>query len=593
MLSRIFILFLWTAALSPAANVSWLKLKSENFEVYTTAGQANGQTALVQFEKVRSYFQQTMTRPPKENIPVRIVLFQSQKEFAPYSPSEAAAAFYQPGRDADFIVMTAGGPPTIAIHEYVHLLIQRSGAKIPVWLNEGLADLYSSMRPLGKQVIVGAPPAYRMQLLRNTKWVPLDQVLRVDHDSAHYNDKEKAGIYYAESWVLTHMLMMTPEYLPKVEDLLTRLASGEASVEALEKTYGMPIGKLQAALESYVRRGDLMGMVADVKISASAEKPAISPASVFEAEMLLADILSNGAKRQGQAKAALEKLALANPAEPGPPEALGYLAWRENKRDEAKVHFEKAFSLGSKNTKMLLDLARFQRSAADDDFTATISRLTELVPNHTEAWMLLGGERYNKQLFAQALAALLQIKSVTPEQAMPYFRMISHSHFQMNQKEEAVKAAEKLRALASTPADIDDAERLMRYVRQDASVQSVAPLMEAPVGDDRPRTVRRPEDAVVQTIAPRQPNTLTAAGKFVEFNCDNQILKVGLLAGTQRLMFHIEDPQKMFVRNKGDATVTIELNCGAQKEEALTVEYVPRVDAKLGTIGVVRVLEFR
>ena len=56
--------------------------------------------------------------------PVRIVLFRSETQFKPYAPSEVAAAYYQPGRDRDYIVMGDSDPEHlhIAIHE-VHDLI--------------------------------------------------------------------------------------------------------------------------------------------------------------------------------------------------------------------------------------------------------------------------------------------------------------------------------------------------------------------------------------------------------------------------------------------------------------------------------------
>lgn len=58
--------------------------------------------------------------------PVRIVLFRAKKEYLPYRPGEVAAAYYVPGREADLIVLVAGNEPSVAIHEYVHLLVRHS-----------------------------------------------------------------------------------------------------------------------------------------------------------------------------------------------------------------------------------------------------------------------------------------------------------------------------------------------------------------------------------------------------------------------------------------------------------------------------------
>jgi hypothetical protein len=54
----------------------------------------------------------------------------------------------------------------------------------------------------------------RLQALSTEKWVPLQVVLSADHDSPYYNEKNKAGGFYSESWALVHMLSLSREYAP-------------------------------------------------------------------------------------------------------------------------------------------------------------------------------------------------------------------------------------------------------------------------------------------------------------------------------------------------------------------------------------------
>ena len=95
-------------------------------------------------------------------------------EFGPdglyqYRSDRAAAltAYFFPTPGRDYIVL---GPEvsenySIAIHEYMHLIIRHSGLKIPLWLNEGWADVYSTLRPMGKETAVGDLLDDRMQIL--------------------------------------------------------------------------------------------------------------------------------------------------------------------------------------------------------------------------------------------------------------------------------------------------------------------------------------------------------------------------------------------------------------------------------------------
>ena len=105
--------------------------------------------------------------------PARIIAFRSEKEYQPYRPSEFAAAFYQAGIAHDFIVMSSAGGDLfpVAVHEYAHLMIHQSKMELPAWLNEGLAELYSSLEPRGNKMLVGQilarPPEH-------TRWRALD-----------------------------------------------------------------------------------------------------------------------------------------------------------------------------------------------------------------------------------------------------------------------------------------------------------------------------------------------------------------------------------------------------------------------------------
>src|SRR5438046_874231 len=81
-----------------------------------------------------------------------------------------------------------------------------AGLKFPTWLNEGLADLYSTLRMQGDKALVGDLIPGRLQSLSTEKWVPLSVILSAGQDSPYYNEKSKAGSFYSESWALVHML---------------------------------------------------------------------------------------------------------------------------------------------------------------------------------------------------------------------------------------------------------------------------------------------------------------------------------------------------------------------------------------------------
>ena len=221
-------LILGLAALAlPAAAEQWTRLSTPHFELYTTAGEKSGRAAILYFEQVRSFFLQVSPSKRASEFPVRIIAFRSDKEFKPYRLNEASTAFYTRSQSRDYIVMRDASPEhyPVAIHEYMHLVIEHSGLKVPVWFNEGWADLFSTLKPSGRKAVVGDLIPGRVQTVQQQKWIPLDQLGAVDHKSAMYNEKDKAGMFYAESWVLTHMLFLANEYRPGFGKFVDALAA--------------------------------------------------------------------------------------------------------------------------------------------------------------------------------------------------------------------------------------------------------------------------------------------------------------------------------------------------------------------------------
>ncbi len=93
-------------AVSTAHSREWIKITSENFELFTTAGEGNGKAAIRHFEQIRAFFLTPIKSQSKPLHRVRLAGFSSEKEFEPYRPSAAAAAYYLPTADREYIVMS-------------------------------------------------------------------------------------------------------------------------------------------------------------------------------------------------------------------------------------------------------------------------------------------------------------------------------------------------------------------------------------------------------------------------------------------------------------------------------------------------------
>jgi signal recognition particle subunit SEC65 len=190
----------------------WLKLNSANFELFTTAGERRGRDAILYFEQVRGLFLKATHSSGGSALPVRIVAFSSDKEYQPYRASEAAAAYAMGGHDRDYIVLSGTGSENypVAVHEYVHLL----------------------MKPVGKRVQVGDILPGRFLVLQQSKWLNLETLIAIDHNSPYYNEKSRASVFYAEAWALTHMLMLTEPYRAKLPQFLVAVRKRDEARQA-------------------------------------------------------------------------------------------------------------------------------------------------------------------------------------------------------------------------------------------------------------------------------------------------------------------------------------------------------------------------
>jgi hypothetical protein len=120
----------------------------------------------------------------------------------------------------------------VVFHEYSHLLVGTAVRSIPIWLNEGLAEYYStfSLKSGGKGANIGLAIPRHVQLLRQ-RFIPLSQLLAVDQSSELYNEGERRSIFYAESWALTHYLMTelpSPDLINQHERDCRRRAADQA-----------------------------------------------------------------------------------------------------------------------------------------------------------------------------------------------------------------------------------------------------------------------------------------------------------------------------------------------------------------------------
>jgi Flp pilus assembly protein TadD len=574
----------------------WVKLATPHFELYTTAGEKKGREAILYFEQVRSFFLEASASKRANEFPVRIVAFRGEKQYQPYRFNTFAFAYYARGRNRDYIVMQdiVSEHYPAAIHEYTHMIIEHTGLKPPPWLNEGMAELYSTLTPVGKKAAVGDIIPGRAQTLLNNKWIPLDALTSADRQSPLYNESNRAGMFYAESWALTHMLFFAPDYRPNFAKFVVAASSGKTMDEACQAVFGKHLTEVESGLRQYLRGERFYRVLFDIKLEKSAEDPDVAEASPFESGMVLADLLALTNKTK-EALSAYQQLANDNPDKPDVEESLGYLAWQSGDHDAARGHFARALATGTKNAQMCYDYAMLSRSGADAVKNAlpAFRKALDLKPDYAEARVQLGLMLVNTRDYPEALVQLRQVKKVDPEQAQWFFPALAYAYLQTGDKEKARENAEFAKMWAKTPQQIEHADALLQSLESKKTVARTAPP-----GEQVPRMkrVERSEFQVAEERPPANPFVAKddqmshVEGVAQKLDCSGKTARFHVLVGKTAMVFEIPDPDRVLIKHSGE--MQHDFACGVQKPYKVSVDYAILPDSKSGSAGIVRGLEF-
>ena len=304
--------------------------------------------------------------------------------------------FFSPSLLGGYLVFNAGLPWRefeSVCHEYVHALVNRQIGNLPLCLNEGLAEYFSTFRADGRGVEYGHAIDAHRGLLQRDRLMPMDELFSINGSSPSYWEGERRPMFYAESWALVHYLNSTPDLRERFDRFLTRLKRGEAPRGAFgaafpsESWYGvqdklrrhvavehpprreLPAGngRLIASRVSVMRRADVYARLGAVLLEVHDDDPRKGEACLDAA--LGAD-----------ARCAL---------------ALAYLGWSadaEGKTDEAESFYDRATRADPQNAEIWL--------------VAGMGPLVRVNGVHDAAWasrqVMLGRERLRRALALDA-----------------------------------------------------------------------------------------------------------------------------------------------------------------------------------------------
>jgi tetratricopeptide (TPR) repeat protein len=348
-------------------------------------------------------------------VPTVVFVVGDRKSLEPLLPlykgrPATIAGYASEGQDANYIVMSREGyeeSAAVTFHEYTHLLIANAVRALPVWVDEGLAEYYSTYALVdrGKAAEVGRAVKPHVLLLRQ-HYLPLAELIAVDKSSPMYNEGERQSIFCAESWALAHYLMIEkPNGGQAINKYVTEVAEGRSASDAFQDAFGSSPSDFDKELQKYVRRPSFKAVhfTFPEKLTV-VEVPADRAMTAGEVDAWLGDV-QRRVSRMEEAGPRIERAAAAEPTVAITQLVLGLLRLSQDRIADALEAFDRASAL-----------------APGDFLTQYISGVSQLRADPQ------GSEEHRaRALAALKRAVMLNGTSAGAHAALAYVQMFSQS----------------------------------------------------------------------------------------------------------------------------------------------------------------------
>lgn len=381
----------------PSPHHSWIRLETQNFTIFSSAGARTTRRIALDLERLTTLL---LSMSPHFRIPAartRVFLFGDSRDVRPYldvargmRADAAGVTLRHPDGSTILVDCTArGGGDLTPRHELVHDLVRNHERPLPLWLEEGLAEYYSS---------AGLPVQEHISRVRLARLrLPLEELFAIRADSP----RAATWDFYAESWAAVAALLTRDR--SAFQAFVASLGAGMPVDAALREHYAFTPQDLQNAMR---RTGKPARSVLSSGVDlAVAPVPVDYPELVFELGEFLLRLPGRIADAEQHFREARPYLESAPLERTDIAFALFALCVREGRHDQTEILFSRLADSprGLVTRKFLLDAGqdRAEELASEGKLLEAAQVLRELARKMPE----------KARLGLEARAALLEARA--------------------------------------------------------------------------------------------------------------------------------------------------------------------------------------
>ncbi len=404
-----------SAVAGPATKGSWFQVETEHFTLYSNVDKERSASMAVQLERLRTVL---ATISPELDLvaprPSYIYVFRDNPSFRSYARGKTTAhkvgGLFFSRREGDYVMVDASSeldPFGVIYHEYLHQVMTDNFPRAPLWINEGIAEYFSSFWSNGFYAEVGLPIEDYVRYLRTGRMMPFDSLLAVDSQSWTYQTPEWKKSFHAQSWAMVHFLIHGGESDP-LGEYARAMKAGEPPQAALESLIEASAPELATTIKDYLARDELPHST--IELERRLDAPDLDVNRLTEEDVLcaLGRLMFLGDDKSAvRAEKHFTRALKINPDHAASHAALGELRSVQGRFDEADALFRKSIELDGddhwvhylrgRNAIHKLQVrakGAIERSPEilEDVLEAreSFERSTELSPGFAESWVGLG-----------------------------------------------------------------------------------------------------------------------------------------------------------------------------------------------------------
>jgi tetratricopeptide (TPR) repeat protein len=348
------------SSLCAAGEETWTEVRSPNFIVIANASPKQARRTAKSFEQFRLLIQ-TVWSPLKVDPPTPLTIFAGKDERSyktliaeeqPVKGSAQSVGMFIAGPERELVALRMDVPEDlpyhVLYHEYVHMILRLNFGRLPLWLSEGLAELFANADISDKSQGIGRFSPEAAHVLKTNPRIPLSMLMSATSDSPYYRQKDKADVFYAQSWAITHYLYLGDKraHQDKLMAFIKMIVDGVPEQDALARAFG-DLKDLEESLNKYLQSTTYYLRVKS-QLGMNADKFRTRTLSEVESLAARGELLVHNNKLD-RAQLMLDRALYLDPRNARANEGMGYFFLRINDREKSRKYFTAAADLDSMN----------------------------------------------------------------------------------------------------------------------------------------------------------------------------------------------------------------------------------------------------